>query len=272
MKPILEGTVTDNSQLLDFDLKIKCLIEPDNSYFNQVEKDRKEFDKLILFNGMEPYEFNNIRDNIILYHKNFDIIYSYDDEILKHCPNSKLYSFGSCWILTDSIGNKILKENDFGDFYKIEHKKFKLSFIKSHKNQLIGHQLRHHVPPLLLNRQYEIYYPQYRIECKHELFLDSMFHIVIENAKHDNYFTEKMIDCFMSKTIPIYWGCPNIGDYFNLDGILKFDNLTDLDKILSELSPELFYKLESAINENYENAKEYAFFNKRMNKLITNIL
>jgi hypothetical protein len=272
MKPILEGTVTDNSQLLHFDLKIKCLIEPDNSYFNRLETDRKEFDKLILFDGMEPYELNNIRENIISHHRYFDMIYSYDNEVLKNCPNSELYTFGSCWILTDSNGNRILNEDEFGDFYKVEHKKFKLSFIKSYKNQLIGHQMRHHVSDLLNNRQFEIYYPQSRIDCKQSLFTDSMFHIVIENAKHDNFFTEKIIDCFMSKTLPIYWGCPNIGDYFNSDGILKFDNLIDLDKILCNLSPETFYKLESVINENYEKAKEYAFFNRRMNKLITKIL
>ena len=40
---------------------------------------------------------------------------------------------------------------------------------------------------------------------KTELFIDSMFHIAIENNKAINYFTEKLIDCFVSKTIPIYW-------------------------------------------------------------------
>ncbi len=41
---------------------------------------------------------------------------------------------------------------------------------------------------------------------KTELFIDSMFHIAIENNQAIDYFTEKLIDCFVSKTIV----CPSI--------------------------------------------------------------
>jgi hypothetical protein len=38
-------------------------------------------------------------------------------------------------------------------------------------------------------------------------------------------------------TIPIFWGCPNIGDYFNLDGMEVFNTIDELDYILSNLKP-----------------------------------
>ena len=76
----------------------------------------------------------------------------------------------------------------------------------------------------------------------------------------------------MSKTIPIYWGCPNIGEYFNNEGILSFDNLEQLDIILNNLTPDFYNKQKNIIEENYERAKEYAFFNKRFDKLIQKIL
>lgn len=268
MKPILEGTITDNSQLSEYDLKIKVLIEPDNGYFHRVDNDRRQYDKLILFNGMEPFEINNIRDNIIKHQSYFDKIYSYDDVVIDNCNTAESYAFGSCWVLTDKDGNRIQKDSDFEDFYTTDNKTFKVSFVKSGKNQLPGHQLRHNIPNLLLNRNFDVMFPQYRIDWKGDLFIDSMYHIAVENTQHRNYFTEKIIDCFTSKTIPIYWGCPNIGEYFNTDGMILFENLEELDKSLSNLSLDFFNERLSIIEENYEKAKEYAFFFSKLDYLI----
>lgn len=46
------------------------------------------------------------------------------------------------------------------------------------------------------------------------------FMICFENTSKHNYFTEKLINGFVCGTIPIYWGCPNIEDYVNMDSIL----------------------------------------------------
>ena len=43
---------------------------------------------------------------------------------------------------------------------------------------------------------------------------ESMFHICIENISQKNWFTEKLIDPIVRKSIPIYIGCPNIDSYF----------------------------------------------------------
>jgi hypothetical protein len=53
---------------------------------------------------------------------------------------------------------------------------------------------------------------------KIEIFETYMFSIVIENSRQIHYFTEKIIDCLLTKTIPIYYGCPNISDYFDTSG------------------------------------------------------
>lgn len=76
----------------------------------------------------------------------------------------------------------------------------------------------------------------------------------------------------MSKTIPIYWGCPNIEEYFNTDGMILFDNLEQLNKSLSEISIDFFNQRRDIIEENYGRAKEYAFFYSRTDKLIKKIL
>ena len=43
-----------------------------------------------------------------------------------------------------------------------------------------------------------------------------LFSIAIENSKHDNYWTEKIADVFLGNTMPIYYGCNNIYDFFQI--------------------------------------------------------
>ena len=50
-----------------------------------------------------------------------------------------------------------------------------------------------------------------------------MFSIAIENSRNGCYFTEKILDCFTTRTVPIYWGCPDIGDYFDMNVIITFN-------------------------------------------------
>jgi hypothetical protein len=85
-------------------------------------------------------------------------------------------------------------------------------------------------------------------------------HIVIENVTSDNWFTEKLIDCFQTKTIPIYYGCENITDYFNTDGwiILTSDNIIqELYEKLSLLNNEYYSKYTNIIEEKYKKAINY---------------
>ena len=49
------------------------------------------------------------------------------------------------------------------------------------------------------------------------------YHVCIENASVRNYFTEKLIDSFLCLSFPLYYGCPNIEDYFAPQSYLKTD-------------------------------------------------
>ena len=80
---------------------------------------------------------------------------------------------------------------------------------------------------------------------KTQLFETFQFSIIIENAKQRNYFSEKIMDCLLAKTIPIYYGCPNIGDFFDVRGFIIID--------AEEIEPtihELYYKI-SQLDEGY---------------------
>jgi hypothetical protein len=84
------------------------------------------------------------------------------------------------------------------------------------------------------------------IENKEDGLKDYCFSFALENATYSNMFTEKITDCFMTGTIPIYYGIENIGDYFNPDGIIM---LTD-DFEIKNLSLDLYNSKLESVEEN----------------------
>jgi hypothetical protein len=40
------------------------------------------------------------------------------------------------------------------------------------------------------------------------------YSIALTNSQQLNYFSEKICDIYLGWGMPIYWGCPNIGDFF----------------------------------------------------------
>ncbi len=138
------------------------------------------------------------------------------------------------------------------DFSKKEKR---VSLIASNKKQWSGHQLRHQIVREINSNDVDMsvdvigrgYQP---FDNKKDGLLPYQFSIIIENCQEDDYFTEKLVDCFICKTIPIYWGAPNIGDYFNLKGIIVFQTIEGLQLILNNLTQETYWQYSSIIEEN----------------------
>jgi len=85
-----------------------------------------------------------------------------------------------------------------------------------------------------------------------DFFNDFRYQVAIENCKEPNYFTEKATTCFLTGVVPIYRGCPNLGDFYNMKGVIVFDTPSDLKKILSNLSEEDYLSRMDAIQENFK--------------------
>ena len=86
---------------------------------------------------------------------------------------------------------------------------------------------------------------------------NSQFNIAVENTAQEHYFTEKLLGCFMSLTIPIYIGCPNIGDYFDARGMFIANSLEDIKKICASITPETYNKMLPYLKENKQRAEEF---------------
>jgi hypothetical protein len=83
------------------------------------------------------------------------------------------------------------------------------------------------------------------------------YSVVIENEHLDWWFTEKIIDCFSVGTVPIYWGCPDIGRFFDIDGVIPFNNLDELATILENISPEDYKSRLKPIRKNLKISMQY---------------
>ncbi|WP_422040728.1 glycosyltransferase family 10 domain-containing protein [Roseibium sp.] len=69
---------------------------------------------------------------------------------------------------------------------------------------------------------------------KLEVLSEYRYHIAIENSSYDDYWTEKLSDPFLTNTYPIYYGCANISQYFDLRAVSPFD-LADEDGAIATI-------------------------------------
>ena len=167
------------------------------------------------------------------YLETFDLIFTHNHDLLKLDSKFKWVPAQGFWI----------KEP------KIYDKSKMISMIASNKKMCEGHRLRLQWVERLWG-QVDMYGRGFNeIALKEEGLCDYMFSIAIENGQYETYFTEKLLDCFATGTIPVYLGAPDIGKVFNSDGIIALSDEFDV-------SEELYYSKIDAIKENLEKAKE----------------
>jgi hypothetical protein len=58
------------------------------------------------------------------------------------------------------------------------------------------------------------------------------YHIAIENHRCDHHWTEKVSDVFLGWSLPLYYGCTNLKDYFPEDSFIEID-INDHESALS---------------------------------------
>ena len=98
------------------------------------------------------------------------------------------------------------------------------------------------------------------IEWKSDALADYRYSITIENSQAKWYFTEKILDCFATGTVPIYWGASNIGEFFDIRGIITFDKIEELPEIFLNLSEYDYKQRLPYIKHNFEEVKQYHIY------------
>jgi len=62
------------------------------------------------------------------------------------------------------------------------------------------------------------------------------FVIAFENQSYPGYLTEKFAEAACSGAIPIYWGDPNIGTYFNPKAFINCHDFPDLQAVAEHVA------------------------------------
>ncbi len=93
------------------------------------------------------------------------------------------------------------------------------------------------------------------VDDKWDAIAPYKYHIVIENSSYPDYWTEKLSDTFLGESYPIYYGCPNIYDYFDKDSLSVFDidkPKEAIDKIRDILDSDSYEKSKEKLKESKE--------------------
>jgi hypothetical protein len=203
--------------------------------------------------GFHSWAFNN--------HHCFSCILTWNKYLLDNCNNALLFPFGMSFF----------EDDRYVELSSI-NKEFEISFMCGNKQMIEGHHLRHKI----YNKQPEITIPtkwfyttdQHKSIC----FENSMFHLAVENSQHENFFTEKIIDAFLTKTIPVYWGCPNIEDFFDVKGMYIFENENEAINVINSLTEEDYLNKKEAIEYNYQIANYWKDYYIRLISILKEII
>ncbi len=173
----------------------------------------------------------------------FDMVLTFWEDLLPISDKFVYMPYGTTWV------------HDPGK--KVYQKTKNVSLIASEKNITEGHKLRHECVRRfgkcmdVMGRGYRAF------DQKIEGLKDYRYSVVIENSRVNSYFSEKLLDCLLTGTVPIYWGFPKANEFFDTSGFICFNRSEDLENILAKVGSEDYHLRMTAIQANFLKAKEY---------------
>jgi len=188
---------------------------------------------------LEAYEF--AEKNI----DKFEMIFTFDEKLLELNKKFKFCPFGT------------------SSFSKLEDRTIKL---KNKNLSIIGNVRYCKFPGHFLRekiiRKWENKFDAIKhggvFEDKRKYLNDFRYSVVVENCKQNHYFSEKLIDCLLVGTIPIYWGCDTIFSFgFEKKGFFIFNDENDLEQIFENLNEEDYVSKLEYIIHNHKIAQKY---------------
>lgn len=207
---------------------------------------------------MEPRAVHERHMRRILWFKNrFHSILTSDVTLLEHHPRSVFFVTAGSWV---------------PEWQTIDiQKKEMCCLIASAKDKLTGHKLRHELVDWsrATNQNVRVMGNGYQpFNNKSDGLAPYRYSVVIENAREDNYFSEKLIDAILCNTVPIYWGCPNISEYFDTRGMIICESPSDLKHAIKQMSKEDYSARIQYLTKLRSAASEYAHIYSRAAKTL----
>lgn len=215
--------------------------------FDTIETDNTA-DYRVLVQCEPPSRYVMFKDMVYQHHKEFDLILTYDQRILE-LHNAREFIPVGTWVDTLRIE----------DIKKIDQ----ISYIMSSKVLSKEHRMRFQIlrevekKSKLGSFDFIMHRSPPRLPNKNSMFINAKFHIACENEVMHNMFTEKIIDCFKTLTVPIYYGCINIDKYFNPLGILQFNSFEEFKDVVANITPDTYMRMLPHVIENHIKSRPY---------------
>lgn len=211
-------------------------------FVHDVEDDDQRYNAIALLvepRAIVPAAYDYVDKN----YQKFRYIFTFDSVLLL-LPNARLLTYGQITA-------------EFPD----EPKRKNISMVASNKDFCAGHRSRQMVAELLSDR-IDTYgrFNGGEFCNDYDYLAEYKFNVAMENSSDGFYFTEKICNCFASRTVPIYWGCPHIGEYFNMDGIVYCDRPEDVIEAVDRIRKDPMYEYAnrcSAIEDNLRRVQKY---------------
>ena len=179
--------------------------------------------------------------------KHFHYVITSHKGVIAQIPNGKWFPGGGSW----------LRKAEWSIYTKSRN----VSMIASSKREAPGHVMRHIIIKELGNkidwvcgRGYDSFDP------RGLAFIPFRFSIVVENNNCPDYFTDKLLDCYLTGTVPIVLGMRWLNQYFNASGMYHFETIQELDTILSDIQlmgGQIYSSMTDSIKINFEMAQKF---------------
>ncbi len=178
-----------------------------------------------------------------LFHRRFFRILTRDRGLLARLPNGVFHNHTFAYV---------------EDPETVDTTKTRLcSLIASGKQDQEGHRLRHRIVAHVRDAGLDIdimgrgYAP---FEKKADGLAPYRYSVVIENSREPAYISEKLIDAALCRTIPIYWGAPDVGDWFDTAGMILCESEDDIMATLRALPRDGDADLADVLEQNRSRA------------------
>lgn len=182
----------------------------------------------------------------------YEYVFTHDSKLLNALPNAKPILWGGVWCRSENPKKTKLISMISSDKELCELHKERKRIARKYKDKIDVYGTidgGEYVKPIDTLEPY-------------------MYSVVIENYIDDIWFTEKICNCFATKTIPIYYGARDISNFFEDRSIIICRSIDELEKRINDVIDlqddyiEFYNEKDTqlALQENYELSKQYEKF------------
>lgn len=232
-----------NPDMWDANSPVKCVAD------EQIYANKREGKQVMLLIEPKPIQ-PNVYEYALQVANQYEYVFTHDSQLLAVLPNAKPILWGNVWCRSENPKKTKLISMICSDKELCELHKERKRIARKYKDKIDVYGTidgGDYCDPIDTLEPY-------------------MYSVVIENHIDDIWFTEKLLNCFATKTIPIYYGARDIDTLFDGKGIIHCKSINEIEEWINRGldSPQWymdFYNYSKKhIGINYELSKQYEKF------------